>query len=89
MLSTIFKFLIGGVGVYFIGKLLWQFVLKYRINRANKAAITALDNQIKKLVKKLDPADVKITEQLAKIKQKEKNLKELVNLLEKKLENDN
>jgi len=90
MLSTIFKFLIGGVGVYFIGKLLWQFVLKYRINRANKAALTALDNQIKKLAKKLDPADVKTTEQLAKINQKKKNLDKLAKLIEEKLEkNDN
>ena len=89
MLSTIFKFLIGGVGVYFISKLLWQFVLNYRINRANKAALTALDNQIKKLVKKIDMTDAKAAEQLAKLNQKKKNIEKLTKLIEEKLENDN
>jgi hypothetical protein len=89
MLEIIIKWLAVGIGVFFGGKLLWRLFLKYQANRFNKAALIAVDNQIKKLIKKLDPADVKATEQLAKIKQKEKNLKELVNLYEKKLENDN
>jgi len=89
MLSTIFKFLIGGIGVYFIGKLLWQFVLKYRINKLNKAAVIELDNQIKKIAKKIDMADAKAAEQLAKLNQKKKNIEKLTKLIEEKLENDN
>lgn len=89
MLSTILKFLIGGIGVYFIGKLFWQIFLKYKANRLNKAAVVALDNQILKLVKKIDKTDIKIAEDLVKISQKKKNLDKLVKLYEEKLENDN
>jgi hypothetical protein len=89
MLATILKFLIGGIGVYFVGKLLWQIFLKYRANRFNKAALTALDNQIKKLIKKLDPKDSIAAGQIAQLNQKKKNLEKLKKLLEEKLENDN
>jgi len=89
MLATIIKFLIGGIGVYFGGRILWHFFLKYKASRLNKAAVVYLDNQIKKLVKKIDKADVKTAENLAKITQKKKNLDKLVKLLEEKLENDN
>jgi len=89
MLSTIIKFLIGGIGVYFIGKLLWRVSLKYQASRLNKAAIKALDNQIKKIAKKIDMTDAKAAEQLAKLNQKKKNIEKLTKLIEEKLENDN
>ena len=89
MLATIIKYLIGGIGVYFVGKLLWHISLKYQASRLNKAAIKALDNQIKNLIKKIDKADVKTAQDLAKITQKKKNLDKLVKLYEEKLENDN
>lgn len=88
MLATIIKWLIIGIAIYFGGKLLWQFWLKYKANRLNKAAITALDNQIKKLAKKIDPADIKATEQIARLNQKKKNIEKLTKLMEEKLEND-
>lgn len=89
MLATIIKYLVIGIAVYFCGKLLWQISLKYKAGRLNKAAVVMLDNQIKKLIKKLDPADVKATEQMAKLNQKKKNLEKLTKLIEEKLENDN
>jgi predicted transcriptional regulator len=89
MSSTIIKFLIGGIGIYVCGRLAWSFYLKYKVNKLNKVALIGLDNQIKKLIKKLEPADIKATEQIAKLNQKKKNIEKLTKLIEEKLENDN
>lgn len=89
MLEIIIKWLAIGIGVFFVGKLLWRLFLKYQANRFNKAALKVMDNQLKKLLDKVDKADAKAALQLAKVRQKEKDLKELVKLYEERLENDN
>ena len=89
MIATIIKYLVIGIALYVCGRLAWQFFLKYQANRFNKAALTAVDKQIKSLIKKVGIADAKASEKIAELKQKEKNLKKLVELFEEKLENEN
>ena len=85
MLLTIIKFLGIGILLFFGGRLLWHYLVKYRLNSFNKAALRAIDVKIKDLIAKVDVADAKTALKLAELRVKKKRLTELINLYEEKL----